>query len=42
MLLNVYINGTQFTAGGSLFSSSVTVLFVCAVNVTGFLHEKQL
>jgi len=27
VLLNVFINGTQFTAGGSLFNNSVTVLF---------------
>jgi len=36
MLLNVFVNGTQFTAGGSLFNNSVTVLFV---KVTGFLLE---
>jgi hypothetical protein len=35
----VYINGTQFTAGGSLFSNSMTVLYVYSVNVTGFLLE---
>lgn len=40
MLLNVYINETQFTAGGSLFNNSVTVLFVKLMLLVFYLNTS--
>jgi hypothetical protein len=37
MLLNVDINGTQFTAGGSLFNNSVTILFLILMLLVFYL-----
>lgn len=40
MLLNVYINGTQFTAGGSLFNNSMTILFVKLMLLVFYLNSS--
>jgi len=40
MLLNVYVNGTQFIAGGSLFNNSVTILFVKLTLLVFYLNRS--
>jgi hypothetical protein len=40
MLLNVYINGTQFTAGASLFNNSMTILCVKLMLLVFYLNSS--